>query len=38
MNDIFPSILEHYIDDLHNKKAYHNKITQLIEQNLNEKA
>lgn len=34
----FSSIPEHYIDDLHNRKAYHNKITKLIEQILNEKA
>lgn len=34
----FLSIPEHYIDDLHNIEAYHNKITQLIEQILNEKA
>lgn len=34
----FLAIPEHYIDDLHNIEAYHNKITQLIEQILNEKA
>ena len=34
----FLSIPEHYIDDLHNIEAYHNKITNLIEQILNEKA
>lgn len=34
----FLSIPEHYIDDLHNIEAYHNKITQLIEQILNGKA
>lgn len=34
----FLSIPEHYIGDLHNIEAYHNKITNLIEQILNEKA
>lgn len=34
----FYKIPECYIDDLYNGEAYHNKITNLIEQILNEKA
>ena len=34
----FSSIPEYYIDDLYKGEAYHNKITNLIKQILNEKA